>query len=270
MNEFFQFRKDQSSINLNQNVSILGCGWLGMPLATEFVNEGFTVKGSTTSEHKVNDLSSNGINPFLIDIENLNPKIRDFLQSEILIIAITSKNLESFKKLVREIEQSSIKKVIFISSTSVYPLTNSTVTEKSETKDSLLVQIENLFLGNQTFDATIIRFGGLFGYDRKPGNFFKRGKSVTNPEGYINLIHRDDCIAIIKKVIEKNCWDQIFNACADSHPKRKDFYQKEAEKLGRDDLQFEENSENQYKIVSPQKLKELLNYDFKYCDLMNY
>ncbi len=33
--------------------SILGCGWLGKPLAVSLLDEGFNVKGSTTSEEKL-------------------------------------------------------------------------------------------------------------------------------------------------------------------------------------------------------------------------
>jgi 3-hydroxyisobutyrate dehydrogenase-like beta-hydroxyacid dehydrogenase len=29
-------------------ISILGCGWLGFPLAKALLKDGFTVKGSTT------------------------------------------------------------------------------------------------------------------------------------------------------------------------------------------------------------------------------
>ena len=56
----------------------------------------------------------------------------------------------------------------------------------------------------------------------------------------------------------------------DSHPKRRDFYLQEVEKLGRTILHFNEKSANNYKLVSSQKLKNLLNYEFKYADLMNY
>ena len=35
-----------------KNVSVLGCGWLGMPLAISLLDEGYSVKGSTTTEKK--------------------------------------------------------------------------------------------------------------------------------------------------------------------------------------------------------------------------
>lgn len=255
---------------LKQRISILGCGWLGMALAIKLIEKGQKVYGSTTSPTNLNKLESNGITSFIIDINRKNIDTSDFLLSDILIIAITSKNIEGFKHLIREIEKSEIRKVVFVSSTSVYPNTNGVVTEKTQTKNTILADIEKLFITNSAFESTIIRFGGLFGYDRKPRNFIKSHKKVDRPEGYINFIHRDDCIRIIEQIIAKNAWNTILNACSDSHPLRREFYLKEAKKLGITNLVFNENAENNYKIVSSQKLKDLLNYKFEYDDLMNY
>ena len=120
------------------------------------------------------------------------------------------------------------------------------------------------------FESTVLRFGGLFGYTRKPGNFVKPGKKMENPEGFINLIHRDDCIQIIEQIILKNAWNKVLNACTDSHPTRREFYSKEAKKLGKPEVIFNEESENNYKIINSQKLKDLLGYEFIHKDLMNY
>ena len=103
-----------------------------------------------------------------------------------------------------------------------------------------------------------------------PGRFIKHNKTVDNPEGYINLIHQNDCIRIIGQVIAKNTWNKILNACCDDHPTRRDFYTKETKKLGGLNISFNERSDNNYKIVSNQKVKDLLNYEFEYNDLMNY
>ncbi|MFH4965777.1 NAD(P)-binding domain-containing protein [Gaetbulibacter sp. M235] len=255
---------------MNQRISILGCGWLGMALALELIKKGHRINGSTTSQNRLSKLESNGIKPFVIDIGNKNIDISDFLFSDVLVIAIPSKNIEDFKNLISKIEKSEIRKIVFISSTSVYPDTNGIVTKETPTKNTHLSDIERLFKSNAFFKTTIIRFGGLFGYDRQPGNFIKPGNKLNNPKGYINLIHRDDCIRIIEQIIMKDIWNEILNACSDSHPMRMEFYLKEFKKLGRTDITFDEQSDNSYKIVSSQKLKDLLNYEFEYNNLMNY
>ncbi len=255
---------------MKQKISILGCGWLGMALAVELINKGYTVNGSCTSTKKNETLKSKGISPFTIDINQRDIDISDFLVANILIITITSKSVNDFENLITQVENSKVKKVIFISSTSVYPNSNGRVNEESAIHKSALTEIEHLFRINKFFQSTIIRFGGLFGYDRQPGNFIKKDKKIENPEGYINFIHRDDCHQIITKIIENNTWNVTLNACADSHPKRRAFYKKEFEKLGRQEPVFNEESLTVYKIVNSEKLKNLLDYQFKYADLLNY
>ncbi len=254
---------------LNQKISILGCGWLGLALAIDLIEKGYIVHGSTTTYSKVKALEKNGIKPFLINIEKNDADLHEFLASEVLVIAITSKSISAFKKLIQNIEASAVQKVLLISSTSVYPYTNGIVTEETKTSNTLLAEIEKLFITNTTFKSTIIRFGGLFGYDRMPGNFFRSNKPVENPEGYINFIHRDDCVEIIKQVIKKMIWNQVLNACADHHPKRRAFYLNEIKRVGKTNIIFNEDSKNEYKIINSQKLKALLNYEFKHNDLMN-
>jgi nucleoside-diphosphate-sugar epimerase len=168
-------------------VSILGCGWLGFPLAKKLIEIGFEVKGSTTSENKLAVLKSNKIAPYLLELteHKISECISDFLyDSDILIIDIppglrkitevTSEKtfVNKIKTLLPFIENSSINKVIFISSTSVYTDTDSipTVTENTvlhpDTESGRqLIEAENLLLNNSHFTSKIIRFGGLVGED---------------------------------------------------------------------------------------------------------
>lgn len=250
------------------DVSILGCGWLGEPLACSLIENGFTVKGTTTTINKLQQLKSKEIIPFLLNLEAISSTIESFLDAEILIVNIPSKNVEGFKTLIPFIEKSTIKKVIFISSTSVYEKSDEIITEKSTVKKCPLIEIEDLFRLNPSFETTIIRFAGLLGYNRKPGNFFKNGKTIPNPKGVVNMIHQDDCISLIEQIIAKNCWGEVFNACADTHPNRRTFYIKYFTEIGRDTPVFNENDELQLKTISNQKIKEVLDFDFKYSDLM--
>ena len=255
---------------MKNNISILGCGWLGFPLALTLTKNGYSIKGSTTSESKVKLLNNNGVQPFIIDLSNRESEFEEFLNSEVLIIAIPSKNIAGFKNLISHIENSKIKNILFISSTSVYPNSNSIITEEHLIHKTPLSEIELLFKTNTNFKSTILRFGGLIGYDRKPGNFFKNGKAINYPDAFVNLIHRDDCIQIIKEIIAKNIWSKTLNACTDTHPKKRDFYTKEFRKEGRNNPIFNELASNEYKIINSYQLKSIMNYYFLYSDLMHY
>ena len=253
-----------------KDVSILGCGWLGKPLATYLINKDFIIKGSTTSVEKLQDFKNLGINSFLVDIDEVNEQtIQPFLTSEILIVAITSKNVLGFKKLIKEIEKSSIKKVIFISSTSVYPSLNKEMTEEDTTINSPLVEIENAFRVNKNFKTTIIRFAGLFGYERQPGNWFQN-KKVPQPKGFVNMIHQDDCVEIIYQIIQQDVFDEIFNACSNHHPTREAFYTNAKQKLKKTTPIFDDSLPLKYKIINSDKVQKKLNYTFIYDDLLSF
>ena len=47
-----------------ETITILGCGWLGLSLAQALVKEGYAVKGSTTTEEKLEQLQYAGVEPF--------------------------------------------------------------------------------------------------------------------------------------------------------------------------------------------------------------
>lgn len=248
-------------------ISILGCGWLGKPLAKFLVQKGYNLKGSTTSTDKLSELQELGISPFLIDV-SLDINIVEFLKTDVLVIAITNKNIEDFKGLIYKIERSPVKKVIFISTTSVYPSLNKVITEESETIETPHFKIEELFRNNINFKTTVIRFAGLFGGDRHPANWFK-DKSIPQPKGFVNMIHLEDCINIIHKIIKEDVFGELFNACADHHPTRREFYTTAKKNKGLALPNFKEDEELEWKIISSDKIKRVLNYQFKYGDLLS-
>lgn len=249
-------------------ISILGSGWLGKSLAFALKEKKYHIKASNRTSKNVADFKQAQIEPFVIDLEKENTILKAFLESDVLIICLASKNIALFKKIIHSIEKEQLKKLIFISSTSVYKEENKEVFEGSTKQNSHLVQIEKLFLENKCFKTTILRFGGLFGYDRNPVRFISPNRKMKNPDGYVNLIHRDDCIGIIEQIIAQNIFGEVFNACASTHPNRKAFYTHCAQVNNKALPQFEENEPSKWKKINSQKLKKQLNYCFLFDDLM--
>ena len=266
----------------DKTISILGCGWLGLPLAEKLQVAGYQVKGSTTNKKKLKLIAEKNIDPHLV---YLNPdvkadNIQKFLDSKILVINIPpqrDKNvMELFpaqiKSLIEELKKSPIEFVLFISSTSVYGNNNKKVTEESElnperASGKALVIAEGLLRAEILMNPTILRFGGLIGPDRDPTLFLTGKKEINNSNAKVNLIHLDDSIEIILRIIKQNLWMDIFNAAADEHPTRKELYTKAAKKLGVVPPKFTNEIES-YKIVSSEKLKKELKYKFKFSDPM--
>ena len=90
----------------------------------------------------------------------------------------------------------------------------------------------------------------------------KGRKNIENPNAPINFIHQQDCIGVIERIIETNSWNQIFNGVAPFHPTRKDYYTKKAKEMGLEIPEFDEIKPSFGKIVSGEKVKKLLNYQF--------
>lgn len=265
-----------------KKISILGCGWLGLPLAKSLLEKGFSIKGSTTSVEKISILENSGIQGFQIELLELEIKgnIDSFLEnSEILIIDIPPKlrtvSRENFvqkiKNLIPFIEKSTIKNVIFISSTSVYADDNSIITEATTPNPDTesgkqLLETEKLLQSNQNFKTTVIRFGGLIGKNRHPIHFLAGRQNLENPDAPINLIHQADCIGIIETIIcraDPSRSIEVFNAVAPFHPTRKDYYMQKAIELHLPLPEFEKEKISIGKTILSDKVTTVLDYKFK-------
>lgn len=269
-------------------ISILGCGWLGLPLAKSLLLKEYEVKGSTTSESKLDVLKNAGILPFQIQLEahQIIGSIEDFLkETDVLIIDIPPglrreiSSLEEMtfvnkiRTLVPFIEKSGIKNVIFVSSTSVYADSFPIVEITEETKPNpdtesgkQLAIVEALLQSNLNFKTTVIRFGGLLGDDRHPIKFLAGRTNVENPDAPVNLIQREDCIGIIEKIlnqVEYDNWGATFNAVAPQHPTRKAYYQNKALIFNLPLPTFAEDSESKGKMISSKKVETILGYSFQ-------
>ena len=264
---------------MTNQISILGCGWLGLPLANFLIKSGFVVKGSTTNLDKISILENNKIQAFQIELSEIEIKgeIDSFLKnSEILIIDIPPKlrgvSSENFVKKIQNlipfIEKAKIEKVIFISSTSVYADDNVFVTETTKPNPDAesgkqLLATEILLQSNVNFKTTVVRFGGLIGEERHPIHFLTGRKNIENPEAPINLIHQKDCIGIIEAIVKQECWNETFNAVAPYHPTRKDYYSKKAIELGLLLPEFVNSKIAVGKIVLSEKVEKDLDYHFQ-------
>lgn len=263
-----------------ETISILGCGWLGLPLAENLLKDGYKIKGSTTSEIKLSLLQSKNIEAYKI---LFNPELNadgaeKFFDCDVLIINIPPLRREDIveyhflqvESIVKQIQNTDCKRVIFISSTSVYGNKNNEVDELSKTlpetlTGEALVIVENYLLSQKNFDATVIRFAGLIGGERNPAKFALRRDVIEFADTPLNLIHLDDCIGIIKSVLEKDIRNEIINGVAEYHPTRREFYSLSAEKLSLPLPKFQDGKEP-YKIVKSIKIKSLLNYQFKFLN----
>ncbi len=259
-------------------ISILGCGWLGLPLAVSLQRKGYSIKGSTTSEQKIVDLKKAGIRPFLIQLnaENTTGDVYGFLESSHTLIinvppGMRGNSLELFsrkmEKLIPFIQQSRIENVLFVSSTSVFGDNQGVVDESTiPTPDSLsgkdLLRTEALLKSNPNFKTTVIRFGGLIGEDRHPVNYLSGKTNLTGGNTPVNLIHRNDCIRLIERVIETNFWDKTIHGVFPSHPSRYAYYTQQAISRNLPPPHFEKVNQEFQKIIRSCVVENELQFEF--------
>lgn len=272
--------------SLIQDVSVLGCGWLGMALAKALVKKGFRVNGSTTRVEKLDNIARTGAKPWLIKLvpEAEGDNVHQFLDADLLILNIPpgrgAFDMETYhpsqvQYLSRIIEENRMGYVLYISSTSVYPDTNGDVFEEDlngtdQSPSRAIALAEELLMENNSYETTILRCGGLMGYDRIPGRYFAGRKDLTTGEIPVNFIHRDDVIGIILAIIEQMKWGKVYNAVAPMHPLRRTVYHANAQAFGFEEPTYAPNPEFSYKVVRADKLIHELGYQFNYPDPLNF
>ena len=118
------------SVENKKTIGILGCGWLGLPLAKQLVKEGYIVQGSTTQASKLDKIEQTEASAFIVCCEEDKCEgLATFLaQINILIIALPpgvranpSRRFDLvIQNIQKEIISQGVQKVLFISSTAVY------------------------------------------------------------------------------------------------------------------------------------------------------
>jgi len=270
---------------MRQTISIIGLGWLGYPLAQELLLRGYSVKGSTTSVDKQATLLADGISAHQL---SLNPQpegaLNELLEADVLIVNVPPKagkfgegfHPAQMTHLAEAVQKSPVRWVIYISSTSVYPELNRVVQENDvqtpeESASPTLVRAEQLWQALQTdaFRITILRCGGLMGYERQAGKYVA-GRTIDSGAVPVNYIHRDDAVGLISAVIEQELTG-VYNVVAPQHPSRAEVYRDSCTKHGYALPTFiDPDSPVSYKVVQSKKLIAQTGYIFQYTSPLDF
>ncbi len=231
-----------------KKVSIIGLGWLGEAAGLLLQRQGHLVLGSSTRPEKVELLRGKGLDAihFSLDPDPKGTAYHRLFDSEILIVTLPPRSrhgdgeayLQQLASLRALVANSTVKQVIFISSTGIYPNKNKAVSYTEEEQitesnagNSILYRAEQLMKESPSYSLTILRMGGLMGADRIPGSYFS-GKEEVVGHTRVNFIHQDDAARMIAWVLDQGLWNQTFNGVAPEHPLRREVYAKNASTLG--------------------------------------
>lgn len=264
----------------NKTIAIAGLGWLGQPLAYRLASLGYIVKGSVTTIEKATLLHKNGFEVYPLEIsENgVAGEVKALLNNADCLMIMIPPGLRrntgadyvlKMTHFLETIKQSAIKRIILVSSTSVYDDSQGNVTEMDAPKPQTIAgkqlrQVEELFMKAEGLQTTVVRFGGLIGGSRNPAKYLAGRKDLADGNAPVNLIHRDDCINILVNILKQDAFGKVFNAVNPNHPKKADYYIQKTKELGLEPPTFEKGDSNEtFKQVDSENLKAILNYSFK-------
>ena len=222
---------ENNCMNEPKKIGIVGAGWLGLPLAEHFMLKGYKVFATTTNQEKKAKLTELGIQSALYSGDISAPSW--FNELDWCVINFPPRKSTDYSKQVNDLlhHLSSSCKLIFTSSTGVYPQESGVITEESEVDKHHVVSLAEKVIQHANRQWYILRLAGLVGPDRNPVHFLS-GREVSNGQHPVNLVDQQDCIQAISTLVESNLSSQVFNVAYPNHPSKEAYYTQKAEILG--------------------------------------
>ncbi|WP_373777308.1 SDR family oxidoreductase [Glaesserella sp.] len=248
-----------------KRVAIIGLGWLGLPLAEFLIAQGWQVIGSNRNAKPLPHITSL---PFV-----LNGEIPEtLLNVDAMVINLPPGScnkedyVEGIKRLVSQAILQNVTQLTFVSSTSVFPQTTGVFNESSAPQaenDSAEAMIElEQWLTTLAIDCDILRLAGLIGGNRHPVYYLAGKQLLTHAEQPVNLVHRNDCIRAIFRLLQTANGQRLYHLVYPDHPKRREYYSAIAAKLGLADLHFSADNRPLVRLIEGEKICREL--DFRY------
>lgn len=259
---------------------IIGCGWVGNIFAKELHHLNYQVHGTTTSSEKAREMASDGIISYVLDFSQDSPvdHILCSISFDLILVSVPAKKIEAFDSCAAKFERLSVflqtlksNCLIYLSSVGVYPAANKIIYEDTIPADQLDTKLYHAerVLSSKLRKLNILRLGGIFGFNRIPGKHFS-GKICNVGRQPANYIHVRDICNILLTLRKLEIQGEIFNAVSPEHPLKTAIISAMVAKYGfPPPIAFEDTGE-QKKIISSERLIERLNYTFLYKSPTDY
>jgi nucleoside-diphosphate-sugar epimerase len=254
------------------HILIIGCGYVGLRAARQWLERGETVSALTRSPLRADEWREMGMSPIVGDV--LDPdSLRQLPAADLCLYAVgfdrsapdakRSVYVEGLRNVLTA-TASRIPRLIYVSSTSVYGQSRGEwVNEESPCEPEseggrICLEAEQVIrefdrraeCGPDTIASrrsVILRSAGIYGPGRLIGRreqFRKQEPLPGNPDAWLNLIHVEDLVQIILLLAEWDGGATTYLAC-DSRPvRRREFYEALAVRMGTPPPRFSSESES--------------------------
>lgn len=291
-----------------KNITIIGAGWLGIPLAITLLqknNHVIATKQTFKGLHEISQIFQNaGISndnfqliPFsneVLEKKALTPQqLQVLFQDRQIIITIpptpfikhdkaemTEKGIADYGAFIHKIaelaEKNGATEIIYTSSTSVYGNSSGIIHEElpamPQTYSAKAIINAEKALKHCSIPITILRLAGLIGHGRHPIFSLQGRDNIRSPFNAINLLHIHDLITAITVILnrQKSPQDyQIYNLVTPYHPNRQSYYQTIAKLHNLSMPSFEVAKPELKRIVDGGKITETGDFCYQEIDLLH-
>jgi nucleoside-diphosphate-sugar epimerase len=229
---------------------VIGCGFLGLPLALRWQNQGDSVFATTRNEQRSLEFSDIGLHPLILD--TTDPVSLEQLQQQSFDTVVVAVGMDrsrydsvhhvyvgGLENVLKNLSED-IGQLIYVSSTGVYGdfggewVDESSPTDPQRDGGKACLEAEQLLQSSRFSDrATVLRMSGLYGNERVPTKSAVESKqwNKLSATGYLNLIHVDDAVSAVCIAADQNLVGETF-LVSDSNPTlRREYYQFLADKF---------------------------------------
>lgn len=273
INRFFKTRNEEAVVN----VAIIGCGYLGVEVASFWSKKGFHVTATTRTPERLTELSKVAQKSVILkgnDEDELVPLIAN---NDVILVTTAADSPEHYEsaylhtaEIFRHLalEMNLPRDLIYTSSTSVYGDHHGRWVDESSDllakgdMAKILVEAEKTYqsLEELGWNICIFRLAEIYGPGREITKKVRSLQGHALPGtglNYTNMIHVSDCAQAIQYAHRCHL-KGVFNLADDDHPTRKEMYDLVSEKFKLSQVKWEPSMSSSYegnKRVSNHKIK---------------
>jgi len=226
---------------------IIGCGYVGLPLARALIVRGDAVTGWVRSPESASELAAHGFARIIVGNVAEENAWQGVPQKFDAVVHCASSDgggvaayrevyLEGARQMNRHQAQA---RRIFVSSTSVYGQTDGAWVDETSPADPaaetsrILIEAED---EARKTGAIIVRAAGIYGPGRAAlFEKFRRGDAVIEGDGsrWINQVHQADLVGALVHLLDAGIPGEIYNTADDEPVMLRDFYAWCSQALGK-------------------------------------